>query len=271
MMNRDKKEESIAVSDLEKLFNTVPSMAACCYAKNKLKWAGPIEGYWTTYRSEENGAFSTSPQLMQTAGSAPTSYNVSVPVYSMRTLLDLYYEKSAQEENPETVHQLLADAVTRYITDYLSEDSGICDVNCYGDTYVTQRQTAISFELCKRLTDYVGCGTTEFVWTYTEVGDAIPKRVPRSSVSPANTTAIEPIRMIDAYTIDELYRHHMLPFDWELETTTRHTNTGEQYQFVISKPRYKDQVQQVSYRSRWFPAYVCADGFAAFFMDIQKL
>lgn len=271
-MERTAKEKSDAAGSLEKLFNTMPSMAACCYMRDKLSLPGPVEGYWVTHRCTETGAFSTSPQLLQAPIAIPTSYNVIVPAYPVRMLLELYYEKSTQEENPETVYQLFADAVARYIADYLSEDSDICDVNCCcgQKSYTSWSQTAISFDLCKRLTDYVCCGVTEFVWTYTD-GAAIPTRVPRSSVGPVDTTASEPIHMIDAYTAKELYKHHMLPFNWTLETDTRCTETGEQYQFVISKPKYKDQVKQVSYQSRWFPAHVCADGFAAFFMDIQKL
>lgn len=275
----EKKTESIELtesSDLEKLFNTVPSMAAYAHPMNSEEpGAGPAELYWAAYRCPETGAFSSSPQLLYTTGPVPDFYNLSVPAYSVRDLLDMYYKRSGYEKNSETIYQMLADAVAYYVTDYLADNSEFCSVNCYGGGYVNsfrnQRQTAISFELCQQLKDYVQCGSTEFVWTYEDVGNSIPKRVRRSSVGPANMTDNDPIRVVDAYTADELYQYHMMPLDWALETKARTGGQGDQYQVIISKPRQNDSVRQVSYRSRWFPAHVLADGIATFFMEIQKL
>jgi hypothetical protein len=274
-----KKTESIKLtesSELQELFDTMPSMSVCTrMANSEEPGAGPAEWYWVAYRCPETGAFSNSPQLLHTTGPVPDSYNLSVPAHSVRNLLDMYYKRSGCEENPETIHQVLADAVAYYVTDYLADNSELCRVNCYGSGYVdlfrSRRQTAISFEICQQLKDYVQCGVTEFVWTYEDVGAVIPKRVRRSAVGPINAAAIEPIRVVDAYTVDELYQYHMMPFDWELETKARTGDQGDQYQVIISKPRQNESVHQVTYRSRWFPAHVLADGIATFFMEIQKL
>lgn len=274
-----KKTESIELtesSDLQELFDTISSMSVCTYmANSKEPGAGPAERYWAAYRCPATGAFSNSPQLLHTTGPVPDSYNLSVPAYSVRDLLNMYYKRSGCAENPETTHQVIADAVAYYVTDYLADNSELCRVNCYGDGHVNsfrnRRQTAISFELCRQLKDYVQCGATKFVWLYEDVENIIPKRVQRSAVGPVNTTAIEPSCVVDAYTVDELYQYHMMPLDWELETKARTGGQGDQYQVIISKPRQNESVHQVSYRSCWFPAHVLADGIATFFMEIQKL
>lgn len=67
-----KKTESIKLtesSDLQELFDTIPSMSVCTYMANSEKpGAGPAEWYWAAYRCPATGAFSNSPQLLHTAG-----------------------------------------------------------------------------------------------------------------------------------------------------------------------------------------------------------